>query len=90
MTTTQKCVIRFCEENNLVITEWNKVDETTGEIIVVKDMPNIEEGFGALAHVKENSDGIKYVNSFFTTKNINRSHPVLYVGINGKRVKVKR
>lgn len=53
-------------------------------------MPNIAEGIGALAHVKENGDGIKYVHSFFTTKNINRSHPVLYVEINGKRVKVKR
>ena len=89
MTLTQKTVIDYCKENDLVITGWNKFDENTGDLVIVNEIPIIEEWQGACAHVNENESGISRVNCFYTTKNIKRSHPVLYVVINGKRVKVK-
>ena len=89
MTLTQKTVLNYCEKNELVVTGWNYFDETKKELVVVKEMPNIEDWQGTAVHVEENDKGITLVNCFYTNKNIRKSHPVLYVEINGKRKKVE-
>ena len=89
MTLTQRVVVNYCERSGLVITGWNEYDEEKRDLVVVNEMPSIEEWQGAAAHVEENDKGITLVNCFYTQRNIKRAHPVLYVVINGKRKKVE-
>lgn len=90
MTLTQKTVLKYCEENNLVITGWYFFDKTTENLIVVKDMPIIEEWQGATAIIENNANGIEKVNCFYTKKYIKNSYPRLRIRKNGKLINVKR
>jgi hypothetical protein len=90
MTLTQKLVLKYCEENNLVITGWNWYNKETQNLEVVNEMPVIEEWQGAAAHVEENANGIQHVNCFYTNRRIKNSYPRLRTLVNGKWVNVKR
>lgn len=90
MTLTQKTVLNYCNENGLVITGWNFYDESINDVVVVKDMPNIEEWQGAAAIIENNASGVEVVNCFYTNRNIINSYPRLRTLVNGKWVNVKR
>lgn len=90
MTLTQKLVIKYCEENNLVITGWNWYNRETEKLEVVKEMPTIEDWQGTSAIVENNANGIQHVHCLYTQRRIKNSYPRLRILVNGKWVNVKR
>lgn len=91
MCKSYKAIDKYLEQNNLKVTAWNNVEKINGEFILLqtpqrRERPEDDEK-GVVAHIAENDKGITKVRTFFTKRNINISHMVMYVTINGKETK---